>query len=272
MRRTTLLVALAIAIAAFGSRPAGAHDMAAMMSDAPNAMGSHVGMDAHMVMTPYRALQQGDEERAEYVLDTLRTALKPYRDYHVALAKGYQIFLPTIPQPVYHFTDYFAAGQEYAGHLDVRHPGSLLYVRQSDGNYILVGAMYSAPQDFSPEELDQFIPLSIARWHQHVNICLPEGITLNSLLHGDVGADRSNMPGMIAIAANPEAIEINHKAGFLADGRFGFTGKIVDKTTCQAAGGNFIPVAFGWMVHVYPFNGDDLKVAYGMDVPKPSAN
>ena len=23
------------------------------------------------------------------------------------------------------------------------------------------------------------------------------------------------------------------------------------------------------MVHVYPFNGDDLKVAFGMSVPKP---
>ena len=30
--------------------------------------------------------------------------------------------------------------------------------------------------------------------------------------------------------------------------------------------------AFGWMVHVYPFNGDDLKVAFGMAVPKPLAN
>jgi hypothetical protein len=26
------------------------------------------------------------------------------------------------------------------------------------------------------------------------------------------------------------------------------------------------------MVHVYPFNGDDLKVAFGMSVPKPPAN
>jgi hypothetical protein len=31
----------------------------------------------------------------------------------------------------------------------------------------------------------------------------------------------------------------------------------------------FIPLAFRWMVHVYPFNGDDLKVVYRIDVPKP---
>ena len=39
---------------------------------------------------------------------------------------------------------------------------------------------------------------------------------------------------------------------------------------CTAAGGHLVEQAFGWMVHVYPFAGDDLKVAYGMDVPKPA--
>jgi hypothetical protein len=58
----------------------------------------------------------------------------------------------------------------------------------------------------------------------------------------------------------------------MADGRFGFTGKIADPTECEAAGGHFLKQAFGWMVHVYPFNGDDLKVAYGMSVPQPPAN
>jgi len=26
------------------------------------------------------------------------------------------------------------------------------------------------------------------------------------------------------------------------------------------------------MIHVYPFNGDDLKVAFGTSIPKPAAN
>ena len=52
------------------------------------------------------------------MMDTLRRALAKYRDSRVALAEGYQIFLPTVPQDVYHFTDYRAAQQEYMGHSD----------------------------------------------------------------------------------------------------------------------------------------------------------
>ena len=33
-----------------------------------------------------------------------KTAMAPYEDYHKALADGYQIFLPNVPQPQYHFT------------------------------------------------------------------------------------------------------------------------------------------------------------------------
>ncbi len=74
------------------------------------------------------------------------------------------------------------------------------------------------------------------------------------------------------MSAGPTAVELNHRYGFLADGRFGFEGKISDARTCDAAGGHLVDQAFGWMVHVYPFSGDDLKVAFGMDVPKPSAD
>ncbi len=265
------ITATAIAIAA--SAPAFAHDMSAMgPTEAPNAMGSHMAMDAHMMMTPVRPATPDDLERARYIVDTLRRALKPYRDYRVALSRSYHIFLPTVPQEVYHFTDYAAATHEDQGHFDAARPGSLLYVREAGGNYVLVGAMYSAPADYSPEQLDQLIPLSVCRWHAHTSICLPEGITLLDLLRGNVGADRADMPGMLPVVANPEALDLNHRLGFLADGRFGFRGKIADAPACATAGGHFIPQAFGWMVHVYPFNGDDLKVVFGLDVPRPPAN
>ena len=116
------------------------------------------------------------------------------------------------------------------------------------------------------------IPLSVAHWHAHTNICLPNGVTLEDVLHGDVGAAHLDMPGMLPVSSNPEAPAINQRLGFLADGRFGFTGKIANATDCKAAGGYMLPQAFGWMVHVYPFNGDDLKVAFGMTVPKPPPN
>jgi hypothetical protein len=267
-----LTVTLALSISA----PAFAHDMAAMGDmdgdTAPNAMGGQMGMGAHMVMTASRPQTPQDVERAHDVMNTLRVALAKYHDYRVALAEGYQIFLPTVPQDVYHFTDYRAAQQEYMGHSDPRFPGSLLYVKNSSGDYVLVGAMYSAPADYTPDQLDAIIPLSVAHWHAHTNICLPNGVTLNDVLRGDVHGTQIDMPGMLPVSSSPSAPAINQRLGFLADGRFGFTGRIADASECEAAGGHMLKQAFGWMVHVYPFNGDDLKVAFGMSVPKPAAN
>ncbi|HEY9158763.1 MAG TPA: hypothetical protein VIO10_12575 [Candidatus Binatus sp.] len=268
-----LTVTLALSINA----PAFAHDMAAMADMdshemAPNAMGGQMGMGAHMVMTSSRPQTPNDIERAHEVIDTLRRALVKYHDSRVALAEGYRIFLPTVAQEVYHFTDYGAASQEYSGHFDLARPGSILYVKNSSGDYVLVGAMYSAPADYTPDQLDALIPLSVAHWHAHTNICLPNGITLDDLLRGDIGATHLDMPGMMPVASSRSAPAINRRLGFLADGRFGFTGKIADAAECEAAGGHFLKQAFGWMVHVYPFNGDDLKVAFGMSVPTPPAN
>jgi len=253
-----------------------AHDMSAMDMHgdvSPNGMsGAEMKMDAHMKMTAPRTATQADLDRADYVAETCRRALVPYHNYRVALAHGFRIFLPQIPQPVYHFTDFRASGEEYRGNFDLNHPGSVLYVKGDSGEYELVGAMYSAPPDYTEDQLNDLIPLSVSRWHQHVNICLPQGISLDDLLMDEVGAGRPGMPGMLPVANNPSAESINRKAGFLADGRFGFEGKIADRVACESAGGHFVPLAFGWMVHVYPLNGDDRRVAFGMAVPKPPAN
>src|SRR5208282_5059225 len=268
-----LIVTLALSINA----PAFAHDMAEMEESdghdmAPNAMGGQMGMGAHMVMTSSRPQAPNDIERAHDLINTLRRVLARYHDSRVALSEGYRIFLPTVPQEVYHFTDYGAASQEYSGHFDPARPGSLLYVRNSGGDYVLVGAMYSAPADYAPDQLDALVPLSVAHWHAHTNICLPNGITLDDVLRGDIGATHLDRPGMMPVASSPSAPGINRRLGFLADGRFGFTGKIADAAECEAAGGHFLKQAFGWMIHVYPFNGDDLKVAFGMSVPTPPTN
>jgi hypothetical protein len=234
---------------------AGGDDMMRMMAN-------------HMRMTELRPTTPQDEARAHEILDDLRGSLPRYRDYHVALAKGMRIFLPDVPQDVYHFTDYAETGNEYQGRYDLKHPGSLLYRKDADGGYTLVGAMYSAAPDATPADLDQIVPLGIARWHVHTNICLPQDLTIEDILRNNIGVDHANEPGMLPISSSPNAVELNHRYGFLADGRFGFEGKISDANECTAAGGHLVKQAFGWMVHVYPFSGDDLKVAFGMDVPK----
>jgi len=269
MNRIALfIVTLAVSINA----PAYAHDIDLDGDTAPNSMGIQMCTGPHMSVTRSRPQTPQDIERAHDVIGTLRRVLARYHDSRVALSEGYQIFLPTVPQEVYHFTDYGAAQQEYIGHFDPARPGSLLYVKNANGDYVLVGAMYSAPADYTPDQLDALIPLSVAHWHAHTNICLPDGVTLDDILRGDVGSSRIDEPGMLPVSSSQYAPAINQRLGFLADGRFGFTGKIADASSCEAAGGQLLKQAFGWMVHVYPFNGDDLKVAFGMSVPKPPAN
>jgi hypothetical protein len=262
--------ALSILIAAGAADLAAAHDMAAMGS-----MGeiSNMGMmEHHMVLTPKRSPSPADLEHARALLATLHHALLPYRNYRVALSQGFKIFLPSVPSDVYHFVDYPASQNEYQGRFDPTRPGSLLYTRNSDGGYTLVGAMYSAPVNYTYDQLNAMVPLGVVRWHQHVNICLPDGITVNDLLRNEIGANRSDLPGLLPVSANSRALELDHELGVFADGRFGFEGSIYKRDACVSAHGHFIPFIFGWMVHVYPFSGDDLKVAFGMSVPKPIDN
>ncbi len=177
----------------------------------------HKHHGAHLKYTPEREPSAEDRQRAEDLLRTLRAALERYKDYRVAIGDGYQPFLPNLPLPEHHFTNY-RLGFEAAFRFNPARPTSLLYKRVGDG-WELVGAMYTAPQRFTSEQLDERVPLSIARWHQHVNICLPQ-------------------PGQ----------------GPRADWtKFGPQGSIATREACDAQGGRFFPVLFGWMVHVYPW-------------------
>ena len=139
----------------------------AMLSMADRQM----DMGPHMKMTTLRDLKPGDQEKADQVVAAARTAAEKYTDYKVALADGYKIFLPNLPQKQYHFTNYRYAF-EAAIQFNPEHPTSLLYEKNSDG-YKLIGVMYTAPKNSNWTELDERIPLSIAQWHAHINMCLP---------------------------------------------------------------------------------------------------
>jgi hypothetical protein len=189
------------------------------------AHGHHMGMDgAHMLMTPVRPTTADDRRRADEIADALAKAIQRYKDYRVALADGFHIFAPNLPQPQYHFTNYWNGYLE-GFTFDPARPTSLLYKKTKDG-YELIGAMYTAPRTATLEELNERIPLGIARWHQHTNLCLPKR-------GGAVRADWK---------------------------KFGLTGSISTEQECQEAGGRFYPVIFGWMVHVYPFESSPDRV------------
>jgi hypothetical protein len=205
------------------------HDMSAMgMEHAGAADGSmaseHMAMGPHMKMSAPRPRTSDDQQRAAAVLQALRPVAERYRDYRVAVADGYIQYLPNLPQPMYHFTNWGNAYQaEFA--FDPARPTSLLY-KPVAGGFELAGAMYTAPQRFAEDQLDKRVPLSVAAWHQHVNICLPETSRYAT-------ADWR---------------------------RFGFAGTIASAGECEASGGTFHPVIFGWMVHVYPFEQDPAKI------------
>ncbi|MBB6146163.1 hypothetical protein HNQ77_004135 [Silvibacterium bohemicum] len=192
-----------------------------------DTMPGMAGMGGHMYLTALQPLKPGDQQKADAVVAAAKEAMAPYQDYKKALAEGYEIFLPDVPQAQYHFTRY-DYGREAWSHFDASKPTSLLYTKTADGGYKLVGAMYTDRVSAPESELNERIPLSVARWHQHINFCkAPAG----------------------------------RKAEYFgSDAKFGLMGSITTKEACEAAGGEFRPHLFGWMVHVYPYETDPKKI------------
>ena len=207
------------------------HDPVAAEHSVEGAMAGRTAASAHMALTPRRPANAADSGRAAAIADTLRRAIARYQDVRVAEREGYRIFAPSVPQPVYHFTHYRKAAREHF-RFDPADPSSLLYRKTADGRFVLVGAMYVAPKDATPDELDARVPLSVARWHAHTNICLPP------------------------------LRDARERWAETRDGRplFGPKGSITTEAACDEAGGRFHRQLFGWMVHANVFAGGAVPV------------
>ena len=224
MRRLAMVV---VVFGVLGVAAAGAQSADSMAPMGSMSMGHDGHMSTHMMMSATRPVKPGDQEKADQVAAAAKAAIEPYRDYKKALADGFEIFLPNLPQKMYHFTNY-QRGMVAARQFDPTKPTSLLYEKTADGGYKLIGAMYTDRQKAPESELDERIPVSIARWHQHTNFCkAPAG----------------------------------HEREYFGKGaKYGLLGSITTKDACDAAGGTFQPTVFGWMVHVYPFETDPKQV------------
>jgi hypothetical protein len=209
----------------------GTHEMGGMHGMDHGSMGSmgmsgHMGaMRLHMAWSHTRPETDADRKRADQIVETLKKSLAKYQDSHVAEQAGYKPFHPEFKQRMVHFTRNWYA-LKAAFEFNPSEPTSLLYRPHPGGGYELIGAMYTAPRRMSEEKLDERVPLSVARWHQHVNLCFPP---------------KDKMA----------------KADWT---KFGFNGTIATEQACEAAGGRFFPVIFGWMVHVYPWETSEAKV------------
>ncbi len=190
--------------------------------------------DLHMEMTTSRQPTGADSARAAAVAAALRSALAQYRDTTAAVADGYTMFMPQLKeQKVYHFTSNWRAVQE-AFRFEPTKPASLLYRKDTDGRFVLVGAMYTAPKRFGPDKLDARVPLSIGRWHRHVNWCTPQ--------KGDTQRWLERKDGQAV---------------------FGPESPIASKAGCDAVGGRFHESLFGWMLHANVIAGHDPASIWG---------
>jgi hypothetical protein len=237
LRYAVGLVAGTAALLALAARLAGAQEHA-HATEAPKSP-AHVhaartSADLHMEMTPALTPTASDSVRAARIATSLRAALAKYTDTTAAVADGYHMFLPGVKtQKVYHFTNNWRAVQE-AVRFEPTRPTSLLYRKDSTGKLVLVGAMYTAPRRFSYEKLDARVPLSVARWHKHVNWCLPG--------RGETARWAERRDG---------------------EPLFGPESPIATKEACDAVGGRFMPTVFGWMLHANVFAGDDPAAIWG---------
>lgn len=104
-------------------------------------------MARHMAYSASRPLTAADSARAAHVIHELRQAVAKYQDVKVAEADGYKMFAPQIGnQPQYHFTRNRNAIRNSFG-FDAARPTSLLYKRNSRGELVLTGAMYTRSSD-----------------------------------------------------------------------------------------------------------------------------
>lgn len=178
----------------------------------------------HMKWTALRPATAGDSKRADHIVQTLRQGLARYKDYRVAMDDGYVPMHPERKPRHYHFANRQRRVLAQV-RFDPAEPTSLLYKKTEDG-YELEGAMYTAPRDMTEDQLNERIPLSVAQWHAHINICLESD-----------GSGRR-----------------------MTRRQFGFKGTIASESECRQAGGRFVPQAGGWMIHVYPFEATPAQI------------
>ena len=233
VRRAALLALLAAPVLLVASRGVA---RAQTGGDHGSAMAPDDASALHMEMTPRRPATARDSIRAAAIATELRQAIAKYRDTTVAVADGYRMFAPQLKnQKVYHFTRGWNAVQE-AFRFDPAKPTSLLYTRGADGRFVLVGGMYTAPKRFDIDKLDERVPLSVARWHKHVNWCVPPRGQAARWLE----------------RANGQPV-------------FGPESPVATKQACDAVGGVFFASPLGWMVHANVMTSNDPAVIWGDD-------
>jgi len=197
--------------------------------------------EAHLSLSPAQQASPDDSTRADLLLIQIREALRKYSDVRVAGADGFEELPATEGKHAIHHLSNWTWARAEGRHFNPAHPTSLLYRESADGNLTLIGAMYTAPATSTMPELDERIPLGLARWHRHVNWCAPKAATGAQWL-----ASHDGTPS------------------------FGPKSPIATRDACTAVGGVFYPAVFGWMVHVTFVGSDDPRIVWNGSLPPSS--
>jgi hypothetical protein len=198
--------------------------------DMSNMGPSMAAMAGHMYITPLRPKNPADEAKAKAIVAQLKASIERYKDYRKALKDGYVIANPSLKQPQYHFISQ-ANTREADLRFNLTKPTALLYRRTPMLEYKLEGVMYTASPDATEDELNERVPLSVARWHRHINFC-------------EAPDDKADY-----MASHP---------------KFGMFGSIHNKEACEAEHGVFHPYVFTWMLHVFPYE-DNFKDVFSLN-------
>ena len=238
--RILYLIAFACVLAATSARPAEGQSLSNQSGVAADSHaheqltrilgGLFSDTSVHMRMGPTRTATVADSTRAAAIVLTARTALRQYVDVKVAERDGYYRNMPWLDdQPIYHYNNQENIKAVGGGAFDLTKPVSLLYKKDTGGQLRLVGAMYATSAS-EAKDLDALLPISMAHWHEHVNLCYP---TRRALGDGPRKVDDAMV--------------------FWVKFYFSMT----SEAECEDARGQFVPVEFGWMAHVYMFAGSD---------------
>jgi dienelactone hydrolase len=206
------------------------HGAAAAAVDAMDVLAADAQPDteAHLRLTPTQLATANDSTRADILLVAMRGALLKYADVRVAAADGFEEMPDITGKHTMHHLFQWAWAQAESRRFDPTKPTSLVYSEAADGTLRLVGAMYTAPASATPAALSGRIPTSLARWHAHVDWCIPKQESGSRWLETKDGS----------------AV-------------YGPRSPVATREACDAAGGVFYPHVFGWMVHVTLVGSDD---------------
>lgn len=209
---------------------------AQLPSDMPRphqvAMADSIVVRPRLRMTTLRTPSAADSARGAALLESARRATAQYASIDKARAAGYRVSGQVMQgmaemrgKGVLHATN-IANALLNRSSFDPARPTALLYQPGPDGEFRLLGVMYTMPITATLDQLDAAVPLSLANWHQHINTCRPAR---------QRGKDASRLDMKQAL-------------------------RHLTRAECEAAGGVFMEEGRQWMVHVNAMAADPADV------------